>query len=148
MDDCGSLLNRDTQLDRGVWWECGRCTACCRWPGDVWVADDEIARIAGFLGMAEDEFIQRFTRLRRDRQGLSLIEKPGHECIMLDGNVCRIHAVKPEQCRGFPNRWRFPGWRDVCEAVPRRVGDGDRRERGAGPPAPGVATGHRAGDRA
>jgi hypothetical protein len=26
--------------------------------------------------------------------------------------------VKPEQCSGFPNKWNFPGWRQVCEAIP------------------------------
>ena len=37
---------------------------------------------------------------------------------MLDGNRCTIQAVKPIQCRGFPNQWNFPGWRKVCEAIP------------------------------
>ena len=120
MQDCGSPINRTTDLDTGVHWECQRCTACCRWPGDVRLGDGEIARIAEFLGMDEDDFIQQFTRLRADRKGLSLVEKQNHECIMLDGDACRIHPVKPEQCRGFPNRWRFPGWRDVCRALPTR----------------------------
>ena len=40
---------------------------------------------------------------------------------MLDGNACRIHPVKPAQCAGFPNKWNFPGWRQVCEAVPVAV---------------------------
>ena len=60
----------------------------------------------------------RHTRLRSDRQGLSLIEKANHECIMLAGAACRIHPVKPGQCAGFPNRWNFPGWREVCAAIP------------------------------
>ena len=39
-------------------------------------------------------------------------------CIFLEGvNTCLIQPVKPEQCRGFPNAWNFPGWRDMCEAV-------------------------------
>jgi Fe-S-cluster containining protein len=121
MQDCGSPINRTTDLDGGVHWECQRCTACCRWPGDVRLDAAEIARIAAFLGMAEDDFIQRFTRLRSDRKGLSLVERQYHECIMLDGDACRIHPVKPAQCKGFPNRWRFPGWRDVCHAVPRKI---------------------------
>ena len=97
---------------------CQRCTACCRWPGDVRIEEEEIPRIAGFLGLTEDEFIGQFTRLRTNRQGLSLVERETHECVMLDGNACRIHPVKPAQCEGFPNRWNFPGWRDVCHAVP------------------------------
>ncbi len=122
---CGSPVNRSTELDPDVHWECRRCTACCRWPGDVRIDDDEIARAADFLGLDEHAFIQRFTRLRTDRKGLSLLEKDNHECIMLDGDECRIHPVKPRQCAGFPNLWRFPGWHKVCQAVPvpRRTPD-------------------------
>ena len=29
-----------------------------------------------------------------------------------------INEVKPQQCRDFPNKWNFPGWRQVCEAIP------------------------------
>jgi hypothetical protein len=121
--DFGSPGNRDVVLDPTVYYVCQRCTNCCRWPGDVRIGDDEIASIAAHLGLGEAEFIASFTRLRTNRQGLSLIEKDNHECIMLDGNACRIHPVKPEQCRGFPNQWNFPGWRQVCEAVPVPVAD-------------------------
>lgn len=114
----GSPANPGVSLEPEVWFECQRCTACCRWPGDVRLEDSEIGPMAAFLGLAEEEFIERYTRLRTNRQGLSLIEKPNHECIMLDGNDCRIHPVKPHQCKGFPNLWNFPGWREVCKAVP------------------------------
>jgi len=112
----GSPGNRDVLLDPEVFYACDRCTACCKWPGDVRLEEDEIPAIAAHLGLTEPDFLDRFTRLRTNRQGLSLIEKDNHECIMLDGDSCRIHAVKPEQCRGFPNKWNFPGWRQVCQA--------------------------------
>ena len=105
----------------GVFYQCQRCTACCRWPGDVKVSETEIASIARFLALSEEEFLARFTRLRTDRQGLSLIEKDNHECIMLDGDACIIHPVKPDQCRGFPNTWNFPGWESICHALPLAV---------------------------
>lgn len=101
-----------------VHYQCDRCTACCRWPGQVKVDAAEIAQIAAFLGLAEDDFIQRFTRLRAQRDGLALIDKPNGECGFLDGNDCRIQSAKPQQCRDFPNRWNFPGWREICHAVP------------------------------
>ena len=104
--------------DQDVFYQCQRCTACCRWEGDVVLTDDEVTKIAGHLKMPVYDFVREFTRLRENRTGLSLIDKEGsHDCIMLDGENCRIQAVKPEQCRGFPNRWNFPGWRDVCEAI-------------------------------
>lgn len=80
--------------------------------------DADITAIAAFLGQSEADFIQRYTRLRPRRDGLALIDKPNGECVFLDGIDCRIQPVKPHQCRGFPNAWNFPGWRDVCEAVP------------------------------
>ena len=113
----GSPGNRSADLDPDHFYVCQRCTACCKWPGDVRIEEDEIKPIADFLKLAEQEFIERFTRLRSNRQGLSLTEKANHECIMLEGNSCIIHQVKPEQCRGFPNKWNFPGWRQVCQAV-------------------------------
>lgn len=101
-----------------VHWQCQRCTACCRWPGDVKVSPAEISAIAAHLGMEDDGFIQLHTRLRTDRAGLSLLENPDHSCIFLEGKECRINDVKPQQCRDFPNKWNFPGWRQVCEAIP------------------------------
>jgi Fe-S-cluster containining protein len=112
----GSPGNRSISLDSENYYVCQRCTACCKWPGDVRLEDDEIPAIAAYLKLSEQEFLGQFTRLRSNRQGLSLIEKSNHECIMLDGNACRIHPVKPSQCAGFPNKWNFPGWQQVCEA--------------------------------
>lgn len=119
--DHGSPANREVILEPGVFYVCQRCTACCKWPGDVRLEEDEIQPIAEFLEITEEEFLEQFTRLRMSRKGLSLLEKPNHECIMLEGNACRIHPVKPSQCAGFPNKWNFPGWREVCEAIPVSV---------------------------
>ncbi|MCU0794466.1 MAG: YkgJ family cysteine cluster protein [Akkermansiaceae bacterium] len=114
----GSPDNDKVWLDPDIYYVCRRCTACCRWPGDVRLGEEEIPRIAAYLAMTEEDFIQCFTRLRTDRKGLSLLEKENHECVMLENGGCRIHEVKPSQCAGFPNRWNFEGWRNVCEAVP------------------------------
>ena len=46
----------------------------------------------------------------------------------LDGIDCRVNDVKPDQCSGFPNTWNFPGWQDVCEAIPIELED---KEHGA-----------------
>ena len=104
---------------------CQRCTRCCRWPGEVKLTDVEVDTIAAYLGMDPIEFTQHHTALRRNRQGLTLLEKPNGECEFLDGNDCSINEVKPQQCRDFPNKWRFEGWRQVCEAIPVRVSTRD-----------------------
>jgi Fe-S-cluster containining protein len=105
-----------------IFLECQRCTACCRWPGQVRLTDAEITRLAVFKGVSEHEFIQRFTRLRHDRQGLALQEKPDGACIFLEGDDCSVQPVKPPQCRNFPNLWNFPGFEKTCRAIPRELG--------------------------
>jgi Fe-S-cluster containining protein len=89
----------------------------------VRLTDAEIAKLATFKGMSEHDFIQQFTRLRHDRSGLALMEKPNGECIFLDGENCSVQPVKPQQCRDFPNLWNFPGFEKVCHAIPRMVDD-------------------------
>lgn len=104
-----------------VFHDCQRCTACCRWPGQVRLTETEITRIAAFLQLSEHDFIQRFTRLQPDRRGLALQEKADGGCILLEGNLCSIQSVKPQQCRDFPNLWKYPGAEKFCQAIPRAV---------------------------
>ena len=104
-------------MARKPFFQCQRCGNCCKWPGEVLVNDDEIDTIADYLEMPAAAFVERYTKVRANRQGLTLKERPNHECIFLDGIECTINDVKPAQCRGFPNTWNFPGWRKVCEAV-------------------------------
>ena len=107
--------------EKSIYYQCQRCTNCCRWPGDVRVSEAEVENIAAFLGVEVSAFVERFTRLRADRGGLSLTERPDHSCIFLEDRDCLINEVKPQQCRDFPNKWNFPGWRQVCEAVPVEI---------------------------
>jgi Fe-S-cluster containining protein len=89
----------------------------------VRLTNEEIARLAAFKGVSGHEFIQHFTRLRHDRRGLVLQEKPSGECIFLEGENCSVQPVKPQQCRDFPNLWNFPGFEKTCQAIPHLVGD-------------------------
>lgn len=112
------ISNPLTVPGKKPFYQCQRCANCCKWPGEVVLTQDEVVQIADFLDLPIEEFTDRFTKLRANRQGLTLIEKPNHECVFLEGINCAINEVKPEQCRGFPNTWNFPGWRQVCEAIP------------------------------
>lgn len=82
------------------------------------MTDEEVRKIADFLGKPLYDFVADYTDIRLNRAGLTLIDKPNGECIFLDGIECTIQAVKPGQCAGFPNQWNFPGWREKCEAIP------------------------------
>jgi Fe-S-cluster containining protein len=112
-----------------IFYECQRCTACCRWPGQVRLREGEIARLAAFKGLSEYDFIQRFTRLTEDRRGLALSDKADGSCIFLDGNDCAVQPVKPQQCREFPNLWNFPGFESICRALPRLLSTEDHAEK-------------------
>lgn len=110
-----------------VYYQCQRCTACCRWPGLVKIREEEIGAMARLLGVSDWDFIQTYTEVRPQKDGLALKNRENGECIFLDGRDCRVQLAKPVQCQGFPNTWNFPGWREVCEAVPRLVESGGER---------------------
>ena len=112
-----------------IFLECQRCTACCRWPGQVLLHDAEITRMAAHLGLSEHDFIQQYARLRPDRRGLALKDHPDGSCIFLEGNNCRVQPVKPQKCKEFPNLWNFPGFEKVCHALPREVSQAEYERR-------------------
>jgi len=92
------------------------------------VGESEADAIAAFLNLSVEEFLDGYTALAPDRQGLTLIEKPDGSCIFLtegDECGCRINPVKPRQCEGFPLRWNFPGWEKECRGAAEAL----RRER-------------------
>jgi Fe-S-cluster containining protein len=103
----------------------------------VRLTDEEITRLAAFKDLSERDFIQQFTRLRHDRQGLALRDQPGGACIFLEGNDCAVQPVKPQQCREFPNLWNFPGFEKICHAIPRKVSAAEYQRRIAQIQVPG-----------
>jgi Fe-S-cluster containining protein len=104
-----------------IFFQCQRCTACCRWPGQVRLTGEEITRLAAFQQLSEFDFIQQFTRLTGDRRGLALKDQEGGACIFLEGESCAVQSVKPQQCRDFPNLWNFPGFEKICHALPKEL---------------------------
>ena len=78
----------------------------------------EAEAIAALLGLPLHDATARFTRLRDDRRGLALIERPDGACIFLAGdNTCRIQAAKPYQCRAFPLAWRSARLAAACAGL-------------------------------
>ncbi len=111
-------IERLMSSERNVKYLCQRCGNCCRWPGFIRLAPGEAEKIADYMGLELAEFTERYTVLLPNRQGLGIRSQEDHACVFLRGhNECTIQKVKPEHCRGFPNAWRFPGWREKCEAI-------------------------------
>lgn len=126
MIEFDTISEDESKIPEGkkVFWQCSMCGNCCRWPGEVVVNDSEIEAIASHISMNVSEFTQKFTKLRLNRTGLTLIEKENGECIFLnDQGLCSVNPAKPDQCAGFPNAWNFDGWQDVCEAKPILIDD-------------------------
>ena len=89
----------------GLSFECTQCGNCCSGdPGYVWATQEEIGRIAAFLGRS-DGWLDR-THLRRVGLRYSLTERPNGDCIFLkrEGGktMCGIYSVRPLQCRTWP----------------------------------------------
>lgn len=71
----------------------------------MWVKREEIAALARYLQLSEEDFRRRY--VRRVGPKLSLIEKrPSNDCIFLSregGRIgCEVYPVRPMQCRTWP----------------------------------------------
>lgn len=103
---------------------CHRCGNCCRGEGDVVLTAEDVVALAGELGLSEAAFLASHTR-RREDGATCLIDQgdPLQSCVFLAAdNSCRVHAVKPEQCRGFPMKWRPPDALEICAGLRAAAG--------------------------
>lgn len=97
----------------GLRFACTMCGRCCTGPeGFVLVNDAEVSALAARLGVADDQFVARFTHMTG--RGRSLTERPtehGNDCVFLDRMsvpgkaVCGVYEDRPRQCRTWPF-WR------------------------------------------
>ncbi len=77
------------------------CTNCCTGAGEVYLADEDVDRIAARLGTTAEEFQQTYCE-RDDGGELRLTTPSGKACHFLLEEACAIHDYKPVQCRTFP----------------------------------------------
>lgn len=85
--------------------DCLQCANCCKTTGPLFTNPD-IERIAKFLKLKPQGFIQRYLRMDEDHDYV-LQSVP---CPFLGSdNYCSIYAVRPKACREFPhtNRKKF-----------------------------------------
>ena len=98
------LKPRDDQpwyAEKGLKFRCTACGACCTGaPGYVWVRAADVARLAKFKGMQVAEFKKKYVRQVGRR--MSLKERPGGDCVLLENGKCTVYPVKPTGCSTFP----------------------------------------------
>lgn len=106
---------------------CAMCGNCCRGDGFVRITPGDAEKIAAFLGLPLPDFLAQFTRPAEIREheeagDVWLIDKPGPEmeCVFLEHNRCAINPAKPDQCIGFPTKWRTPDILDYCVGMQRQ----------------------------
>ncbi len=106
----------------GLAFECTRCGACCTGaPGYVWVTQAEIVRLAEYCGDSVEQFTRKYIRLVGSR--VSLIEKPGGDCIFWDKKAgCTVYPARPVQCQTWPfwpeNIESHDDWKRVQRGCP------------------------------
>ncbi|MFN4241702.1 MAG: YkgJ family cysteine cluster protein [Tepidisphaerales bacterium] len=102
----------------GLAFTCTQCGNCCTGgPGYVWLSPEELARLAGHLGLSEEETKRRYCRRVGGKLSLKEHRTEGglYDCVFLtterrtlpDGTErtvrgCAIYAVRPLQCRTWP----------------------------------------------
>ena len=96
---------------------CKQCGQCCRWEGYIYVNKPDLKKIAAFLKLTEDEFINEYVELeQKPRFNIKL--KENGECLFLNSNnKCFIYPVRPQQCRDFPQKWRIEDFEELCPGV-------------------------------
>ena len=96
------------EADKASWQrtDCLDCANCCKTMSPTYTRKD-IRRISAHLGMKESAFRQKW--LYKDKTGDWMnVKQP---CQFLDPatNLCKIYAVRPRDCAGFPHHHKKMG---------------------------------------
>lgn len=109
--------------DGGLRFSCSGCGDCCTGdPGHVWVNEEEIARLAAYLGLTAAAFEAEYVRKVGMRR--SLFERFDGDCVLFDAATrrCTVYAARPVQCRTWPfwpdNVESEEAWAETCEVCP------------------------------
>lgn len=83
---------------------------------------DDVVRAAACLQIGEAEFREQFCRVDDGSVVLKDQDDPDQSCVFLTTDEkglagCRIHKAKPEQCAGFPFRWRSRDAVQFCDGL-------------------------------
>lgn len=111
----------------GLRFSCTQCGDCCTGaPGFVYVNDDEIAKIAAFLGKSDSGLTRAHIRPVGRQFSLTEDKKTGDCCFLVTSpkgkRTCSIYPVRPLQCRTWPfwtsNLEDRHAWQDAAGACP------------------------------
>jgi Fe-S-cluster containining protein len=89
-----------TNLDKSTVFQCQQCGDCCVGRGGILVRPDEVKAMAALLNLPEAEFGRRY--VEDSDLGPRLTVSNGVCVFLMEGGLCRVHAVKPFICRQWP----------------------------------------------
>lgn len=106
------LTNKHTplieEIENAVWQttDCLNCANCCKVMSPTYTPAD-IARISKFLGMSPRDFKNKWLYYDKKNKDWMNISRP---CQFLDltTNKCKVYAVRPADCAGFPHLAKRP----------------------------------------
>ena len=86
--------------------DCTACANCCR-VTEVGITEKDVEKLAKFVGMSENEFIEQNTTL--DDSGARILKRSEIGCVFLEGNLCSVYEARPHNCVNFPHVVRGAG---------------------------------------
>ncbi len=81
--------------------QCRQCGDCCAGRGGIFVKPDEVEHMAALLQMPVAEFCRRYVEASALGPWLTVADN-GVCVFLMEGNLCRVHQVKPFICRQWP----------------------------------------------
>jgi uncharacterized protein len=98
------------------------CTKCCNVRGFVYITENDLQRMANYIGVTLKEFEKAY--VIRFKHVLRLRKPKPSQCHFLTENGCSVHPVKPVQCRLYPfwpelveNRANWQAERAMCPGI-------------------------------
>jgi Fe-S-cluster containining protein len=102
------------------------CIRCCDTRGFVYLTEQDLERAAEYTGLTPAGFESQY--VYRTKHLIRLRKPAGRQCHFLADGGCRIHPVKPTQCRLFPFWPELVAdrtlWKDAGRRCPG-IGQGD-----------------------
>jgi len=90
------------EADKSIWvkTDCLHCANCCKTMSPTYTRRD-MKRISKYLGMSVRAFQKKW--LQKDKEGDWLNKSLPCQFLDLDTNMCKIYAIRPRDCAGFPH---------------------------------------------
>jgi len=107
LEELEEMENKLYKLNEALWdhipFECTKCGKCCHGVRFINLTIPEIIRISKRLGLTPKKFVKKYCII--DGYYIYLKRKEGKSgitCVFQENNLCKIHDVKPFQCRFYP----------------------------------------------